>query len=278
MLIFGLFFCLLFLGVGLAVGVGSSSPRFPPGVIAIIEGAPPGFRTVTMAELKQEIKQRARFAGLKGAPQRDEAEYLNLQNASMSSLLTVAWLQGEAEEMGISLTRKQVAETLTPSEEARLRRAYFTAKTVEERVRLQLLPQLIQQQLEERAPKPSAGEIRVYYEENPSVGNSLAGARGEIRKILEQQKQQFDLAFSRQWQQRTQCAPGFIVSEFCADFTPFAHEDSAPPACFEADPKTPVEACPAPVLESSPAEPGSVRPWNPKGDPAPQRPIPEGGA
>ena len=63
--------------------------------------------------------------------------------------------------------------------------------------------------------------------------------------------------------------------EQCANYVGSGHPSSAPPACYEANPKTPATECPAPVTMTTPALPGTVTVVKPKGEPFVQRPRPE---
>jgi len=114
---------------------------------------------------------------------------------------------------------------------------------------------------------------------NPAKTKSLKEAEGEIVSALEQEAQQqffgeFVTAYQSRWTSRTRCASGFVTKQ-CANYKGSGHPESAPPACYEANPKTPATACPAPVTANQPALPGTVTELQPKGEPLPQRPIPE---
>ena len=117
---------------------------------------------------------------------------------------------------------------------------------------------------------------------NPEKVQSLAEAKGQITSTLGQEKQQeyfseFVTNWQTKWQQRTFCAEDFLV-EGCANFVGDGRPANAPPACYEADPETPATQCPAPVTPISPALPGTVTEAKPKGEPFPQRPLPEASA
>jgi parvulin-like peptidyl-prolyl isomerase len=116
----------------------------------------------------------------------------------------------------------------------------------------------------------------------PAKVQTLAEAKPQIESTLGQQTQQEYLSefvgdFESKWSQRTACADGFVV-EKCGNFTGDGHPKNASAACYEADPKTPAKECPSPVTPISPALPGSVTATKPKGEPFPQRPLPEAAA
>lgn len=256
LILFGVLFVLLFAGVALAVGVGSSSPSVPPGDVAIVEDAPRGTGTISKAELDQAMLQAVGFSGQKRPPKPGEEGYEQVKSEALSGLISAVWLRGQAEAMGIVVSDEEVAAELEQSGEAKnLRKAHFTRKTMYERVRGQMLVTAIEEELAEAATK--------------------AAGSGIGPKRLEEEKQEafheFDLEFRETWQARTYCADGF-VSEQCANYPAFAHPASP---CYEADPKTPVEGCPAPVRGTLPALPGSVTTQDPEGERLVQRPIPE---
>ncbi len=115
---------------------------------------------------------------------------------------------------------------------------------------------------------------------NPEKVQPLGEAEAQIKSQLTQQAQeeqfgQFVADFQGLWRSRTFCASGFTV-EKCSNFKGDGRPAEADPACFEANPKTPPEACPAPVAQAKPALPGSVSVITPKGEPLAQRPRPAG--
>jgi hypothetical protein len=278
LILFTALFAFLFVGVALAVGIGSSSPSVPPGDVAIIEDAPPGLGTISKAEFDQEMLQYATLSGQKKVPKPGEEGYEQIKNEAMNNLIVEVWLEGQAEELGVEVTDKQIAEKLRESGEARLLRgAHFTLKTLRERTRVALAQEGIAEKLGERAAKATSEEIRIYYEENLE-GKSFAEAKAEATAAMEEVKQQevftaVDHHFRDEWGPRTHCAEGFVV-ERCSGYPALAHSPSAA-ACYEADPKQPAEGCPALVVARMPALPGTVRLWKPEGERLAQRPYPE---
>ncbi|HEX6153749.1 MAG TPA: peptidyl-prolyl cis-trans isomerase, partial [Solirubrobacterales bacterium] len=114
---------------------------------------------------------------------------------------------------------------------------------------------------------------------NPAKVQSLAEAKAQIESTLGQETQQeffaeFAGQYREKWSARTVCADGYEIAQ-CSNFVGDGRPQNAPPACYEEDPKTPAEACPSPVTPTSPALPGSVTETKPKGEPFPQRPLPE---
>ncbi len=115
---------------------------------------------------------------------------------------------------------------------------------------------------------------------NPEKVQPLGEAEAQIKSQLTQQAQEsvfsgFVSNFQSLWRSRTFCATGYTV-EKCSNFKSDGRPAEADPACYEANPKTPPEACPAPVFQAKPALPGSVSLITPKGEPLAQRPRPAG--
>lgn len=113
----------------------------------------------------------------------------------------------------------------------------------------------------------------------PEKAQTLAEAKGQIEQTLGQQSQQeflseFGANFTSKWTERTVCADDFLIQR-CSNYVGDGRPANAPPACYEENPKTPPAACPAPVTPISPALPGSISETKPKGEPFPQRPLPE---
>ena len=374
----------------MAQGIGS--PGVPSGDVAAVDGVPDEIANVSQKDFDHAMEQQVAQAKLKKTPPRDSDKFEEMKKAALGELLDQIWIKGEAEELGITVTDKQVEEELAqikkqsfPSKgsfEKFLEESNFTPEDVNDRVELQVLSTAIQEQVNGEAPAPSQSEISDYYEAEkatqfaekesrdvriiinkdkakveaakkeleednspaswkkvapkyssdptskskgglqegvteeflkgdlkeaifgsatgelkgpvkfetnwilvevaklkPAKVKSLGEVKGQIEETLKGEKQQaffseFVIDFQVKWQMRTHCADGYVI-EKCANYTGDGHPANAAPSCYEADPKTPPTECPAPVTPISPALPGSVTPQKPKGEPFPQRPLPE---
>jgi len=280
LIVFGAFFVLLFVGVALAVGIGSP-PSVPNGAVAIVEGAPPDLNVITRAEFDHEMRVQALEGGLQGVPRRSSPDYRSLERQVLSKLIGVDWVEAQAKQMDLTPTRREIVEKLSPGEGKAMKELGLTQSDVDARMRWYLAGDKIQEMLRERVGEPSAVEIRDYYEENRQKGESLAEAREEIAATIKTQQEselfnRVETRYRSEWRAKTICAAGFIVEE-CSNFPSFDHPVTASLACYEADPKEPAEECPAPVIASKPAQPGSVRWWRPEGERLAQGPVPPGG-
>jgi foldase protein PrsA len=387
-------FAILFVGlfVGFAIAQGIGEPSVPSGDVAIVKDVPSDVGTISEADFRRALLQQATQAKLKKPPQPGDSKYEKLKATTMRELLNEAWIRGEAEELGISVTEKQVETKLAQIKKQNfsakgayqkfLKESHFTEEDVNNRIELQELSTQVQEVISSAAGPASNAEIADYYEAekatqfttpasrdvrvivnedkskveqakaalekdnspaswkkvaakyssdpttktkgglqpgiteefvkgdlksgifdsttgelvgpikyeknylllevvklNPEKVKSLGEVRSQISSTLTQQKQQeflteFVSGFQAKWTSRTFCAADF-ATEQCANFVSSGHPSTAPPACYEADPKTPATECPAPVAQAVPALPGTVTVVKPKGEPFPQRPRPE---
>lgn len=387
LIVFGVAFVVLFAIVAIVDGVGS--PSVPSGDVILVEDAPGDIGKVSKADLEHTME----FVGEGQTLKPGSAKYDELKENAVNFELEGIWLQGLAAEEGLEVTDKEVSERLVKVKKESfktekefkefLAKSHLTPADVNERVKIELLSEKLQEQLKENAPAVSSSAVEAYYEaakatqftqkptrtlrvvvnkdqkkaeealkalqkddsaknwekvakkysedattkesgglkegvqegaeEEPLNAEIFAAAEGlvtgpvktgagytvfevenstpekvqelkevesQIEATLEQREQQeyftsFLSQFQTQWTQRTHCAAGY-VTERCANYKASGHAKTAPEACYEANPKTPVEACPAPVSQLVPAMPGTVTPLEPKGKPLAQRPHPAG--
>lgn len=390
LLAFGALFILLFVIFAIAQGIGN--PSVPSGDVAVVEDAPSGLGTVTEADFHHALLQAAAQGQVKPVPKPGDKKYEELKETAMGEIFDSIWIQGQAAEMGISVTPKEVAKELEKLKSQSfktekqykefLKKAHFTPADVNTRVTLQILSTKIQEQVTEGASQPSKSEIENYYEAakssqyttpesrdirviknkdkakveaaktalekddsvksweavakkystdttkstgglqsaaseetlgEPLGAAAFAAGQGELEgplkepkaqtytvfevmkitpekvqsldeaksqistQLAEQSKQQVFAAFVRgygsRWTSRTFCASGFLSSR-CANFKGDGRPPESNPACFEANPKTPAEACPAPIAQVKPAQPGTISPLTPEGQKLAQLPRP----
>jgi parvulin-like peptidyl-prolyl isomerase len=211
LLIFGASFVLLFVIVGIAVGVGN--PSVPSGSIAVVEEVPAGaeepftepfkdckgnevtqdLSDVTKAEYECSFQQVVASSGLKKLPKPGSKQYEELKNTTVGSILETIWIQGLAAEEGITVTKEEVKKELKKlkgqnfKSEAEfqkfLKDSHYTPHDVSERVKIQIESQKLQEQLAEGAGEPSKGEIEDYYEEAKSTQFTTPPTR-DIRVLI----------------------------------------------------------------------------------------------
>lgn len=172
LLLFGVSFVLLFLIVAISEGVGD--PGIPDGDVILVEEAPGDTGNITQAEFERALKQAAAQGQLPKTPKPGEPQYDELKESAINNLLEFVWLEGLAEEMGISVTDQKVQKELKKLKDESfqneaefkkfLKEANFTQADVDRQVKLQVLSTEIQEDLQGRAPKPTQKEIEAYYE------------------------------------------------------------------------------------------------------------------
>jgi len=390
LIVFGALFVLLFVGFAVAQGIGS--PGVPSGDVVKVQDVSDELGTVSQKEFDRAFALQVKGAKLKKAPASGSKKYEEVKEATLTELIEGIWIRGQAEEMGITVTEKQVEEELaqikkssfpTPGAYKKfLEESGFTQEDVNDRVELQTLVTAIQEQVNGEAPAPSEAEISAYYEEekeaqftekesrdvrliinkdkakveaakkelekdsspaswkkvapkyssdptskgkgglqegiteeflkgplkaaifgsatgelkgpikfetnwflvevvklNPAKEKELPEVKAQIEETLKSEGQQkflseFAKDFESRWNSRTFCAGGYVIAK-CANYSGSGRPANAPPACYEADPKTPATECPSPVTPIKPALPGSVTVQKPEGEPFPQRPLPK---
>jgi parvulin-like peptidyl-prolyl isomerase len=390
LVLFGAALIALFLGFAVTQGIGQ--PSVPEGDVALVEEVPDDVGHVSKEQFDRALVQQVAQGELKKAPKPGSARYEELKTAALGELLDAVWLQGEAEELGLTVTDKQVENELEQIKEQNfptpaaykefLDERKYSQEDIDRLVRLQVVSTQIQERISSQAPPATNDEIADYYEAakssqfttkpsrdvrivtnkgkakveqaltqleadsspaswskvarkfsedpstkekgglqeglseeilpeplkadifqaatgeligpvkfqgnfsvfevvklNPEKAQSLGEVRSQISTQLNQQAQEayfneFVTGYQSKWTSRTFCASGYVI-ERCANYVGSGHPASAPPACYEADPKEPANECPAPVSQLAPAVPGSVSVLQPQGERLPQRPQPE---
>jgi foldase protein PrsA len=191
LVVFGALFVVLFVGYALAQGLGH--PSVPSGDVALVTYVPDEDGSISERDFKRALLQQAAQAKLKKTPQPGDEKYEELRTAALNELLDTIWIQGEAEELGIAVTPKQIATELaqikktnfkTPAEYQKfLKTSRFTQADVLDRVKLQLLSTQIQEAVAKKAPPPSESEIADYYNSAKDTQYATAESR-DVRVVV----------------------------------------------------------------------------------------------
>ena len=204
-MIFGALFVVLFAGYAIADGIGQ--PSVPSGDIVIVKHVPEDVGTISEAEFKraqlQQVAQQIAQGALKKAPKPGEKKYEEVKSAALGELLDRIWIQGEAEELGISVTPKQVATELAQikkqnfKSEAQyqkfLKTSHFNEEDVLDRVKLQQLSSQIQEAITKEAPPASDSEISAYYDSAKGTQYTTAESR-DARVVVNKDKAKVEAA------------------------------------------------------------------------------------
>ncbi len=187
-----------------AVGAVPTPEELPATVIAFVAGVPVGTGRITSAEFQRALLQQAGTAGQDSAPKPGGKGYARLRDAAIGELLDSVWIRGQAAEMGIAVSRRQIAIELASikrenfKNEAQYRRflreSHFTQGDVDERVELQLLSTRIQERVARGASGPRQAQA---------------------------QFEKFVAAYTKRWRARTVCAAEFTIDR-CSNGPPSA--------------------------------------------------------
>ncbi len=201
LVLFGALFVILFAGYAIAEGLGH--PSVPSGDVAIVEHVPDDVGTVSEVDFKRALLQQAAQAKLKKTPKPGDDKYEELKTAALGELLDMIWIQGEAEELGFSVTPKQIATELAQIKKTNfkteaefqkfLKTSRFSKADVLAKVKLQLLSTQIQEGITKEAPPPSNPEISSYYDTAKDTQYTTAESR-DVRVVVNKDKAKVEAA------------------------------------------------------------------------------------
>jgi hypothetical protein len=139
-------------------GSGGLSPdEIPDGDVAMVHETTPAMEEISSSQLRHAVAIARAQSKNPGHASRTE-----LEKEALSSLLDQAWLMGEAEERGITVTDQEVKQEFQRLKSANfksakdytsfLRRSGFTQTDVNERVKLQILSTAVQKEIADESP------------------------------------------------------------------------------------------------------------------------------
>ena len=182
---------------GASAGAATLPPvpeELPANTVAVVSGVPVSLGKITKAELQRGLVEMSAAAGRKTAPKSGGRGYEQFRDESFGERLDIVWIEGQAALMGIDVSARRVARELERIKEQSfdsgieyqryLREAHFTLRDVNERVRLQMLTDLIQERVMRRA------------------GSFAAGVEA-FQKFVD--------AYAERWRARTVCAPEYVT-------------------------------------------------------------------
>jgi parvulin-like peptidyl-prolyl isomerase len=201
LIVFAAVFVLLFVGFALAQGLGS--PSVPSGDVAKVQDVPDELATVSQKQFDHAMEQQEAQAKLKKPPAPGSKKHEELSEKALGELLDQIWIKGEAEELGVKVTDKQVEEELAqikkqnfPSKgsyQKFLKESKFTEEDVIDRVELQVLSNAIQEQVNSEAPTPSSAEVKSYYENEKATQFTEKESR-DVRLVINKDKAKVEAA------------------------------------------------------------------------------------
>lgn len=201
LILFAVVFVLLFIGFAVAQGIGA--PSVPSGDVALVQSVPDEIGHVSEERFDHALEQQVAEAKLKKAPAPGSEKYEEMKKAALGEILNEAWIRGEAEELDITVTDKQVENELETIKEQNfptpaaykkfLKESNFTQEDVDNRVRLQVLSTQIQETINSQAPKPSEADLKNYYEAEKAAQFTTKESR-DVRIIVNKDKKKVEEA------------------------------------------------------------------------------------
>jgi hypothetical protein len=156
----------------------------PSGAVAVIEGAPGGFATLTKAEFLHGMQVYGGARSMRELPKPGDRGYPYLKMRGLQTQFEIAWVEGTAVEEGVKAVPKEVA-------------AIF------------------------RKVKRVKGGLHEFF---AGINYNHEDLREAMRLLVLRPKiyKKIGRVHSKGWPSRTFCAPGYIV-EGCAQWDPADH-------------------------------------------------------
>lgn len=193
LILFGAVFVALF--VGFAIAQGLTGPSVPSGDVAVVSGVSDG--NISEAEYKVAVAQQVASGEPKKIPKPGSKKADELREAIVGQLLEAVWIRGEAEELDISVTAKQVETELAQIKKSNwptpaaykefLETSKLSQDEVNEKVEVQMLGTKVKELAEGGSPPPSNSEIAESYEENKATTYTTKPSR-DVRLIFSEDK------------------------------------------------------------------------------------------
>jgi len=192
---FGALLVLLFIVFAVAQGIGH--PSVPSGDVAVVEDVPSELGSISKEELDHAIEIAAAQSQINPVPKPGDEQYDQLKESALGELFDTVWIQGQAEEMGITVTPKELEDELGKIKKQAfktekqfkefLKESHYTQKDVDQRIKVQVLSTQIQDRLKEEASTPSGSEIEDYYEAAKATQYTTPSTR-DIRIVVNKDK------------------------------------------------------------------------------------------
>ena len=201
LVLFAVVFIALFVVFAVAEGLGK--PSVPSGDVALVTGIPSETGHISEAQYKNIYARQVAQGGLKKAPKEGSKKAEELHETSMGELLTAAWIFGEAEEMGIKVTNKEVETELAKVKKESfktekafqefLKEQHFTEEEVNKQIELQLLETKLTEKVKKETPPVTEGEAKAYYEKEVKTAYTKKPSR-DVRVIVNENKKEVEAA------------------------------------------------------------------------------------
>lgn len=173
LVLFGAIFVVVFAGIAIANG-GVTQPKVPSGEVVLVEEVPADVGEISQEDYDRTFDQTWKRGGLKAAPKPGDAQYEQVRETALNDLLDQAWLTGEADELGVTATDREVDNEFASIRKDQfeddaayqkfLKDSGFTEEEVLSRVKLQVQSRKIEDSITKSVTTVPDDEIEDYYE------------------------------------------------------------------------------------------------------------------
>jgi foldase protein PrsA len=181
---------------GYAIGRGLGAPDVPSDAVAVVDDAPDG--TVTKTDFDAALQQQATMQGLKKIPDPSDPQYASLRDAAMSDVLLSRWVQGEAEDRGITVSDTEISNYIKQQfgNQAKFhseaKKAGFSIEQARDRIRVLVLGNQIQSEVLPENPSVSESEVKSFY--NANISQFQQPETRDVRQIFNKDKSKVEQA------------------------------------------------------------------------------------
>lgn len=201
LVLFAVAFIALFVIFAVAQGLGA--PSVPAGDVAKVTNVPSDKGEFSKADYKRSVEQQESQQGLKKPPKAGSKKAEELRKSAVGELLNSAWIFGEAEELGIKVTPKEVETELAKIKKESfktekafqefMKESHFTKEDVNSKVELQIISSKIEEKIKKETPPLTEGELKAYYEAEKATQFTKKPSR-DVRVIVNEDKKEVEAA------------------------------------------------------------------------------------
>jgi hypothetical protein len=171
----------------------------PPNVVAVVVDVRGSAESIVKREFQRRLTQVAAQRGRRPAPKPGHGGYGKLKDTAIGELLDSVWIKGQAAEMGIGLTSRQIREErrrlieVAFKDRAEYHRFLVEARYSRRDIRQRIEEQMLSTRIQERA---------------------VTGLSGPARQKA---FTKFVAEYEQRWQARTVCAPEYVIDRCSND-------------------------------------------------------------
>jgi parvulin-like peptidyl-prolyl isomerase len=201
LVLFAVVFIALFVIFAVAQGLGS--PSIPSGDIAKVTNVRSEKGEFSEADYKRSVSQQEAQAGLKKPPKAGSKKAEEIHKTAVGELLNGAWIFGEAEEMGIKVTPKEVETELAKIKKESfktekafqefMKESHFSEADVNSKIEIQIITPKIEEKVKKETPPLTEEELKAYYAKEKATQFTKKPTR-DVRVAVNEDKKEIEAA------------------------------------------------------------------------------------